>query len=508
MSIRRYFSDIIDLRPGEGVLTLLMGAYYFFILVSFYFLKPARDSLFLVKLSPTELPFVFILTALAALPVTAIYTRASRKFKISQLITFSTIFMIANLAVLRWLVTLEAGWVYYLFYAWVGIFGILVTAQFWLLANAIYDAAQAKRIFSMLGAAGIVGAFAGGEITGFVVDNFQLRTENLLVLCAAVLVLCVVLANLIWRKKCSDDPEPAEPRHSRQDTDSTRAMIAEIKKSRHLLIIVAIIAVFVMVSTFVDYQFKEISYESYSNSKEGLTSFFGKFYGRVSLLALFLQVFVTYRLLRGAGVARAILVLPTALLVGSGAILVAPVLISAVFLKGSESSLEYSIDKISRELLFLPIPLNVKKRTKLFIDIFVDRWFRGVAGALLLICTTVLAISAQYLSVIVIGLVVIWIILALMARREYVHAFRLALERREIDVSQLQINIDDSATVKTLVGLLKSDNDRQVSYALDMLKSAKKAVVIESVAPLLHHSSAEVRRKSVELLQRHHATIE
>ncbi len=506
--MKRFFSDIVDLRPGEGGLTLLMAGYYFLLLVTFYLLKPARDSLFLTKLSPAELPFVFILTAVAALPFTAVYTRASRALHLNQLVSVSTVVMIVCLLTLRWLITIDAGWIYYAFYVWVGVYGILATAQFWLLANAVYDAAQAKRVFSLLGAAGIVGAFVGGEFTGFVVDQFSLRTENLLYLCAIFLLTCVVLVNLIWRKSRSGELEAAETKRKHERHESTGDLVREIKKSRHLLLIVGIIATAVMISTFVDYQFKEISYEAYSSSEQGLTAFFGKFYGRVSLISLVLQVFLTYKLLRKIGVAGAILIMPSALLLGSTTMLIAPVLLSAILLKGSESSFEYSIDKVGRELLFLPLPLTVKKRTKLFIDIFVDRWFRGIAGALLLLFTSVFAFSAQHLSIVVLGLALVWISLAVMVRKEYVNAFRRALEMREIDAAEIRVNINDTATVNSLIGLLASPNDRQVSYALDMLKSVKDERVVEPIAPLLDHPSAEVRRKSLELLQAHHEIIE
>jgi len=194
------------------------------------------------------------------------------------------------------------------------------------------------------------------------------------------------------------------------------------------------------------------------------------------------------------------MILPFGLLLGSATMFLWPVLVSAIILRGADGSLKYSLDKTGRELLFLPIPLEIKKRTKMFIDLFVDRWFRGFAGGLLLLCTAVLKLSIQQISLVVIGLVIIWLVLVIFMRKEYVNSFRKAIERRTIDPGELRINIDDSATVKALLASLESGNERQICYALEILKTAKGKKLTAQVKPLLEHDSADVRRIALEML--------
>ena len=114
-----------------------------------------------------------------------------------------------------------------------------------------------------------------------------------------------------------------------------------------------------------------------------------------------------------------------------------PGLPAAMVLRGGDITLKYSVDKTSRELLFLPIPLALKKRTKVFIDMFVDRWARGLAGGMLLLLTMVLEFGSAADRHGDPGLLAGWMILALMMRREYVDSFRRALARREIDLAGL-----------------------------------------------------------------------
>ena len=123
-----------------------MSCNYYLVLVTYYFLKPARDSLFLVEIGPGQLPVVFMLIADVAAPVTAFYAHAGRSLVLNHLVVVTTGALMANLLILRWIIGFDAPWVFYVFYIWVSIYGVLSTSQFWLLANAMFDASQAKRL--------------------------------------------------------------------------------------------------------------------------------------------------------------------------------------------------------------------------------------------------------------------------------------------------------------------------------------------------------------------------
>ena len=193
-------------------------------------------------------------------------------------------------------------------------------------------------------------------------------------------------------------------------------------------------------------------------------------------------------------------VLPVALALGSSLMLIAPGLLAAVLLRGSQGALTYSLDKTGRELLFLPVPIEIKKRTKVFIDMFVDRFARGIAGVLLLLLTTWLGLSVRSLSVVVIVMLLVWLTLLVLVRGEYINAFRQAIRRRELDPSQLAINIDDPTTLDSIRDALRGGNEREALYALDLLEGSTASEMIDDLVPLVGHPSAEVRRRAVAVL--------
>ncbi len=48
---------------------------------------------------------------------------------------------------------------------WIGVFNLMVIAQFWSFANDLYTPEQGKRLFAIVGFGGSVGAVAGAFIT-------------------------------------------------------------------------------------------------------------------------------------------------------------------------------------------------------------------------------------------------------------------------------------------------------------------------------------------------------
>lgn len=477
-----------------------MLAFYYLVLLSAYLLKPARDSIFLVHAGSRQLPVVFILTALAIGPVTAVYATAGRSLRLTRLVYATSAVFVASFAVLRWLLAHESTWVVYVFYVWASIFAVLSASLYWLFANAIFTPAQGKRLFVLINLGGILGAMTGGEVTSVLVSKFGVRTEDLLFFCMACVAAFAVFTRVIWRLHVRGGDGGAHktaPRRERRE--SLHRTWSVVRDSRHLTYLVWIVALTMATASFVDFQFKTISERAFPEQGE-LTSFLGVFYGRLSLVSLLLQALFAYRLVRFVGVTGVVMFLPVAMFLGSGFILVVPGLLAASLLRGAQGALTYSLDKTGRELLFLPIPLEVKTRTKVFIDVFADRGARGLAGVALLLLTRALGFSVRELGIVVAALSVAWIVLVVLTRKEYVDAFRRALARRELDPSQLTANITDAATVKLLRDQLSSRNEREVVYALDMLAGSGDRSLAGDLKALLDHPSVEVRRRALELL--------
>jgi len=486
-----------DLRRGEMGLAAHLVSSYTLAMFGLYLLKPARDSVFLSELSSSELPLAFVVTAVLAIPIALLYGKASRALSVPRLLVVVTVLVTAGQLCWWWLLGNPTPPITYLFYAWTGSVGGLVSSQFWLLGNTICDTRQARRLFPMLGLGGIVGAVAGGWTTGQLVDLASLVARDFVLASAVVWAVALGLAAMALRGARPVET-PAASR-ARQRVGSRRLLWSDVSGSRHLLLIVGLVSVSVLVSTFADYVFKTVAAASYPDDGD-LLGFLGRFYAGMNVASLVLQLLLTTRLLSGLGVGGALLVLPTLLTLGGAALVAAPSLLAASLLRGGEMSLKYSLDKTSRELLFLPLPLSFKRQAKVFVDTFVERGSRGLAGVLLLVATSALSLSLRGVAVVLLGLLAVWIVLALAMRRQYIASFRGAVARREFDRDDLRLSLRDPQAVATLAAALESSDHREVRDALAMLRSVPARDLPEAVPRLLAHPAVEVRQRALALV--------
>jgi ATP/ADP translocase len=492
----RLVDAIFDLRREERTLGLLMALYHVLLLVSLYLLKPTRDSLFLSSHGPGELPFVFLVTTAVMVPVAYLHTRVGGRMEVGSLIDSVSLVLVLSLVGLRGLLTVEGEWVTYVLYAWVSIYGLVVTSQFWLMANALFTESQSKRVFTLLSAGAIVGAIVGGEVTGILVEVIGVGSENLLLVGGAVLLAATALARGIrrydrGRNRLKPDREPEAA------AEDPSGALPVIRESRHVQLIVGMLTVMVVVTTLVDYQFKTVAAQAFP-TENGLTTFMGQFYGRVSIIALLVQLVLAPWLMRVVGIGGALSILPAMLALGTAGMLLVPGLAAGVFMRGSGQSLKHSVDKTGRELLFVPVPLQKKKRVKVFIDLFVDQGAQGLGGLLLLGLTYGAGGSIQVISGMTLLLIGGWSLLAYRARQTYVDQFRTKLRERN---SEEALTGDHSVDLDKLLDSLCSHAETDALRALDELEESTVPVPIDPLLCLLDHPTGAVRAKVLQVLR-------
>ncbi|PYV91390.1 MAG: hypothetical protein DMG05_07480 [Acidobacteria bacterium] len=500
--IRKILNRVFEIREGEFLRTSLMFFYLFLVIASYITSSAVRDSLFLKSLGTKQIPYAYLLIAIVVGLISPFYLRAASKASLNQLIRYTSLAAVLSLLVFWWVFILQFNrwWMLYVFYIWVSIFGAITTSQFWLLANHAFDPREAKRLFALIGAGGVLGGMLGGSFTNYGAQWFG--TEWLLLWCAGFMVTSMLLAEGVWKEvtlKSNADSKPRRKSEPRATGENTGRLLKLIHSSRHLSLLTAMLGITVIIDSLTDYQLKYISYHSIG-SKDQLTAFFGTLSLYRGIFSFLFQLFLTSRILKGLGVGLSILFLPTSLLLGSLVMVFYPVLSAVKFLKVSDGSLRFSIHRSSIELLYLPIPLEVKNRVKGFIDIFIDRVGLAVGGLLLLLLTRVFALSISQLSLVVCAMVLGWIFLSISIRQEYLNSFRLALEKKTIEPEALRVRITDSTTRDTLTQALQSLDERQVLYAMRLLKDMNSTDWLPDIQPLIKHPSAKVRALSIECL--------
>ncbi|MFZ0390847.1 MAG: Npt1/Npt2 family nucleotide transporter, partial [Calditrichia bacterium] len=455
--MKNYLLKIFDIREGEEQRALLMFFYIFLIIASLLIIKPVRNSLFLSRFGVQQLPYAFLLVALAAVFVSTVYSRISLRFRLNYLIRISLLFSIGSLLLIWYLLHLnfQAGWFYYLFYVWAALFAVLITSQFWLLANYVFNAREARRLFGFIGAGAISGGIFGGYFTKFFAPVFG--SVNLLFFCILFLSVSLLIAEFIWKQGARRTYRERLLQQKRiRQTQIPENAVSTIIKSRHLIYLSALVGVGVIAANLVDYQYSAIA-SAQITDKDQLSAFFGFWLSNLSIGSLLIQLFLTGRILRVFGVSISLLFLPISILIGVAAVLFNPALWAAVLLKVSDGSFKNSVNKAGLELLVLPVASHIKNRIKSYIDVLVDSLATGIGGILLILAIGELGWSVQQIGFLIAGLLVLWILLIFRVKSEYLNTFRLALEKRSIDLDEQNISLQDATVLSSLKDVLEGN---------------------------------------------------
>jgi len=494
---------LVDIRVGEAARIGWMAGFLFFLLAANNVIKVVRDSLFLSRFPITQLPYVYLLAALLASAVIGIYSRYTPRLSLSRVILGSQLFIICNVIIFWLLITFyDFGWVLYGFYMWSAIVGLVAVAQFWTLANELFNPREGKRLFGILSAAGTLGAMMGGFAANFAV-RFLFGTNQLLWLIVLLFVGAFGIAWFAVREGKTVFAMTGRERETGGEIQprDDRGVGRTLQGSRYLQSIAALLFVSVIVSTLIDYQFKAAAKSAFP-SADALASFFGSYYAWLSAVTLVAQVWLTGRLLMGLGLTPSLLLLPCSLLAGSVSLILWPGLFAATATRLAEASLRTSVNDSGVELLYLPIPDFVKRKVKVFLDVTIERLGDGTAAFIILFCTLFLGKSeTSLLSYFSIGLIFIWAAIVWTVRQGYMDALRTSLTYREVSFETARINFADKGTIDAVLATLDRQDEPSILFALDLAeKFEPRSLVAHLPRELLRHPSAEVRRRALSLV--------
>jgi ATP:ADP antiporter, AAA family len=498
--VNRWIERALNIQQGDLRRGVLLSSCLFLTISASVIGKVARDALFLGQFPAIRLPYADIASGALVGFLVVLYLRLGRRVSLSNLLVASPLFF-GCVSLSFWFLAhyYRPSWLSPVFYIWVGIFGVLAPTQVWTLANYLLTTREAKRIFGMVGGAGICGWIFAGYLSKIITKAFG--TESLLLCMTGLLFICAALVAIASRGgplKFEPSKDPAAGiagTGQRELRDSIRAILS----SPYLRAVAVVICISSFATTLTGWQFKALA-KMASADRDSLAIFFGDFYFYAGLLALLFQLLLTTRLLRRFGIGPMLFALPIVVLAGSGGLALLGTVGAALLLKGGDQVLRYSIDRSTIELLYLPLPQGVKLQAKWFIDTVVWRMGDGLAGIVVLIFAAQLHWSPRQLSWIAISLTLGWLAAVHVAGKQYVAVLKDSISRHRLDAEQATALALDRNTADLLAGNLLASDPKEILYALSLFEVERKRAAHPVVRGLLSHPEPEVRRKAISLL--------
>lgn len=449
----RLLRPVAEVRPEEATTALLMFAYSFMAMVSYNIIQPITRSKFITDLGAENLPYVTFFSGILIGVIMQGYVKATSVIPRRWVVPVSQAGIVATLLGVWTLFQTGGQWVSVAFYILGLLFAILLVSQFWSLANAIYDPRQAKRLFGLIGGGTSLGGMAGAALTSLIAE--QVGTNTLILWSAGALTLCIGIVVLVLRRETDAVAGPGgeEELGGLGPGEALRLFMT----SRQIQLISLVITFGALGASILDQQLNMAIQEFKGRTQEdAIAAFLAGVRFWVSAAGFLIQVFLTSRVHRLLGIGFALMVLPVNIGVMAGVILANHALWAPALGRIVDQSFRYTIDKTTREILFLPLPLDVKLQAKPFVDVTVDRMAKGVGALVLLVLIQPwgLNLSWQQLSVVSLGLVAVWSVMAVYAKRSYVAEFRRSIQQQEVKPAEIRLDTADLNTIETLIAEL------------------------------------------------------
>lgn len=439
-------------------------------------LETARDTLFLTRLPPSRLAWVYVVLAGLSILAAALSSAISRRFgrRAGFVVTLA---ICAYLIVLLYLREPTPVMVFVL-YVTSGVIGTILTLQFWLFAGQLFTVSQGKRLFGALGAGGVVGATVGATVAALLL---RVTSPSTLLFIGASLFLCAGLVVTLVPAAEGVDEEDASPVRA----FSWLGDVSLLRADRYVALTAGLVVLSTATVLVADYLFKSTAVATLGPDRLG--PFLGAFYAAQNALALVVQLVLTGTLLRRLGVTTTLLLFPILLLTGGVGMVFTGAFGMALALKATDGSLRHSLHRVTTELLLLPLPGDLRDRAKRLIDTLLGRGAQAVAAGGIVALSALGYADPRTLGLLLSGLALAWVGAALALRAPYVDVFRRALVRGEIPETDRELDI---SAVEAILASLASPDDSQVIAAIDLLSNTKRQRLVPAL--ILYHESPKV----------------
>ncbi|MEQ8222156.1 MAG: Npt1/Npt2 family nucleotide transporter, partial [Candidatus Eremiobacterota bacterium] len=391
-------------------------------MTGYYIIKPIRDT-FINELPYQTYPYLLIITMIVILLVNYVYDFCARVLSSSRLILFMTLFFGAGLCLFPFLLNRTCPSVYipfaglqpgkYIFIVlyslFVGIYNLFSITMFWSFINEVFSIEEAKNCFGSVTAGGTVGGLLGSRITCMLASKMQIA--NLLFLSALLLFSTLIFMWFLIPYKRTDDIILPSGDSNMQKTSGFN-MIFTSPYLRWM-----IVAMFLTTSggTMLGYQMNVIVKNSISD-QASRAEFWANMYFLINCLGLFFQILLVRPVLNRFGLKTALLISPLIDLTGSFLLTCSQTLPSGQFCFAGRYSSEYSFNRASKEMLFIPKDRDFKYQAKAIVDTFIFRLGDGLTSLLLIMLKNC---PLQYIALLSLLVNLLRIIPAIALAKEY-----------------------------------------------------------------------------------------
>src|ERR1700742_4422551 len=196
----RILGLIADIEPREIKAVLVSFVYFFFLMASYFILRPLRDTMGTIY-GVAHLQELFTGTFIVSFIVAPLYAGCASRIRLATFLPWVYGGIALSMVAFYFALIFDENsrWVAAAFYIWLSTFNLLTISVFWSMMADIFASTQAKRLFGLIAAGGTVGTIAAPAFITFFVN--PVATNTLLLISAAGFGITAMLVRVLEAEK-------------------------------------------------------------------------------------------------------------------------------------------------------------------------------------------------------------------------------------------------------------------------------------------------------------------
>lgn len=405
------------MADGAGPLVIAAFAWNFLTIAAYSIIGPARAALLMTKFDADTLPWVYLASAaLTGLVVTG-YNRFAKKSSRKALIGGSLVMLAATLVGGAFAVSAApVPAISFGYYLWTDVFGIMSMTLFWTYANDVFTRGESKRTFGLIAAGAPLGSIAGALLMKTMVGSMG----PVPMLMVAAGIFAAVLPIFFFMERRARD-RAAKDTNATEDAAAPKpeqGILKTILKSPFLLFLTAVVALERLVPDITNYLYSVAAKAAYGADATGMAQMFADVNFWTSVASFGVSSLLVGLTLRKIGIGGSLM---TTALVNLALFLMFPFMPALALVAtfwGLDGVTRYTWFKTAKESTYAATDRDTIYRVKAFIEMFVYRFARGLAGLLLLVLIKV-GFGAAAAAMVGIPLALVWLYAAWRVGREH-----------------------------------------------------------------------------------------
>lgn len=310
---------LLGIEAGEESVVSLLLTQSVFLGIFIGAFDISAHSFFLSVFDEKMMARGYVLSGLAGIVLTSLYTLVQRKTRFQIFAALNLVF-ITLVTIVLWLLlkTSPGNWVIWLIFIMLGPLNILALLGFWGTTSRLFTLRQGKRLFGLVDAGLIVGIILSSYAIP-VLLAVGLRAYDILLICAGGVLAGSIIQGITGsRFKLNGNKDENNDRA--KAGGRKRSLLNIFRQDSYIRTMGLFVILSVMTAFFVQYSFMAVTREQYP-AEEDMARFLGLFTGSMMIFTLLIKLLAFSYLIRNYGLRICLLAAPV--LIGAFTIIAA-----------------------------------------------------------------------------------------------------------------------------------------------------------------------------------------